>query len=230
MEIKDLLVDGPTKKVYSTNQSDQVIVAYNDSTGKGKKKDGGEIAEMNNTVTSYLFEYLESYNVPTHFAKKLDSKSFLAKKSDSISMVVDVYNVASKKLAERLSIDEGTVLEYPIVELYYKDEKNTRPMINEYHAYALGLCERKDMTSIMRIATKVNAVFKSFFDRKKLKLVNFSLEFGRIHNQIVLADEVSLDTLNLWFVKEDGSFDRVPEGSDKSKDEYQQLKARIFGE
>lgn len=230
MEIKELLLDGEAKKIYATNQSDQVIIAYNGSAGvKGKKKDSNDTAELNNSISAYLFEYLESYNVPTHFIKKLDDKSFLAKRSEAIPIIISMYNAASKSLADRLDIEEGKVLEYPIVEMYYDDAKKQRPMINEYHAYALGLCERREMTSIIRIATKVNAVLKSFFDRKKLKLVSFQLQFGRLQNQIILADEVSLGTVNLWLVNEDGSFKKTGEGEQKSKDDINELKSRVLG-
>jgi phosphoribosylaminoimidazole-succinocarboxamide synthase len=231
VDIKELLVDGTTKKVYATNQNDQVIVAFNDAaSGKSKKKDAAaEKAEINNSVSAFLFEYLESYNVPTHFIRKLDNYSFLAKKAEMIPIIISVYNIGSKRLADRFGIEEGKVLEFPIVELYYKDEKKKRPMINEYHAYAMGLCERKDMSSILRIATKVNAVLKSFCDRRKLKLINFQLEFGRSHNQIMLADELSLNSMNLWLVKEEGEFEKIPEGNEKGIEEYHQLKSQILG-
>jgi phosphoribosylaminoimidazole-succinocarboxamide synthase len=231
VETKELLLDGATKKVYATNQADQVIVVYQGITGgKGKKKGSEDHAELNNSVSAYLFEYLESYNVPTHFIRKLDEKSFLAKRTELIPIIIAMYNVASASLADRLGIEEGKVLEYPIVEMYLNDEKKQRPMINEYHAYALGLCERREMASIIRIATKVNAVLKSFFDRKRLKLVSFRLQFGRLHHQILLVDEVSLDTVNLWFVNEDGSFEKTGEDEQKSKEDYQKLKANLLGE
>jgi phosphoribosylaminoimidazole-succinocarboxamide synthase len=231
VDIKELLIDGTTKKIYATNQNDQVVVAFNDaSAGKAKKKDAtAEKAEINNSVSAFLFDYLESYNVPTHFIRKLDDFSFLAKKAEMIPITISVYNIGSKRLAERFGIEEGKVLEFPIVELYYKDEKKKLPMINEYHAYAMGLCERKEMSSIQRIATKVNAVLKSFCDRRKLKLINFHLEFGRSHNQVVLADDVSLNSMNLWLVKEDGDFEKLPEGDEKGLEAYHELKNRILG-
>jgi len=114
--------------------------------------------------------------------------------------------------------------------MYFKDEKQRQPMINEYHAYALGICERKEMTSLIRIATKVNAVLKSFFDRKKMKLINFQLQFSRLNNQILLADELSLDTINLWKIEENGSFKKYPEGKAKDSKTYQELRAVILGE
>lgn len=230
MEIKDIIAQGAVKKVYATNNAEQAVVEFSDTVlanGKKKSSVSGK-AEVNNAVSAYMFEYLESYNVPTHFSKLLDNKSFVAKRLDMIPIVIAVYNLASAELAERFSIEEGKMLEFPIVEMYFKDETNERPMINEYHAYALGLCDRKDMTSITRIATKVNAVLKSFFGRRKLQLVSFELEFGRQNGQVMLADEVSLDTMRLWPLKENGSFDRIDE-SKKTIKVMEELKSRIIG-
>lgn len=230
MEIKDIIAQGAVKKVYATNNAEQAVVEFSDTVlanGKKKSSISGK-AEVNNAVSAYMFEYLESYNVPTHFSKVLDNKSFVAKRLDMIPIVIAVYNLASAELAERFGIEEGKMLEFPIVEMYFKDEKGERPMINEYHAYALGLCDRKDMTSIMRIATKVNAVLKSFFGRRKLQLVSFELEFGRQNGQVMLADEVSLDTMRLWPLKDNGSFDRIDE-SKKTIKVMEELKSRIVG-
>jgi len=114
VDIKELLIDDATKKVYATNQSDQVIVAFNDvPAGKSKKKDLPDVAATNNGVSSYLFEYLESYNVPTYFVRKLDDKSFLAKKSEYIPIIVSIYNVASKSLAERLISKKANFWNFP---------------------------------------------------------------------------------------------------------------------
>ncbi|MGH1362431.1 MAG: phosphoribosylaminoimidazolesuccinocarboxamide synthase [Calditrichia bacterium] len=230
MEIKDVLVQGSVKKVYSTNNAEQAVVEFSDTvSANGKKKSSmNGKAELNNAISAYMFEYLESYNVPTHFSKLHDAKSFVAKRLEMIPIVIAVYNLASKELAERFNIEEGKVLEFPIVEMYYKDEKGERPMINEYHAYALGLCDRKDMTSIMRIATKVNAVLKSFFGRKQLQLVSFEIEFGRQNGQVMLADEVSLDTMRLWPLKDNGNFDKIDE-SKKTIKVMEDLKSRILG-
>ncbi len=233
MEIKEVIAEGGTKKVYATNQSDQVVVEFLDTLppepGKKKSTVTGKGA-INNAVSAFLFEYLESYNVPSHFIKTLDDKSFLARRLEMIPILIVVHDVASLELAERLGIEEGTVLDFPVVEMYYKDKKRTLPMINEYHAYALGLCDRKEMTNISRIATKVNAVLKSFFDRKKLKLVRFQMEFGRFQSQIMLGDEVSLDTFTLWAVNETGQLEKLPASKKKDINFYKTMKAHILGQ
>ena len=118
MEIKELLLDAGTKKVYATNQADQVIVAYNGApAGKGKKKDAGDHSDLNNAISAFLFEYLESYNVPTHFIRKLDGKSFLAKRTELVPIFLSMYNAASKSLADRLNINEGQVLELSLIHI-----------------------------------------------------------------------------------------------------------------
>jgi len=121
---------------------------------------------------------------------------------------MQIWNVSTSALAKRIGISEGTTLETPVIEFYLKDEKLKNPMINDYHAYALGLCDRNDMSAIIRIGTKVNAVLRSFFQRKNLALVHFTLEFGKGANQVMLGDEITPDNLNVWQTAEDGKYDK----------------------
>lgn len=233
MEIKEMLIDNGTEKVYATDQEGQVVVEFQNyfpftSSGKKERMDGK--AEANNAISCALFEYLGSYNVPTHLAKKIDEKSFLAKRVEMIPVVVSIWNVASSELSKRFAFEDGKLLEYPIVEMYYKNEKLKVPMINEYHAYALGLCDRREMGNILRIATKINAILKSFFDRKNFKLVNFQIEFGRYHGQIILADKLSLDNMTLWGLNEKGGYDRFDTTGSSRKKNYKELQERIVKE
>lgn len=228
-----MLIDNGTEKIYATDQEEQVVVEFQNYfpfSGSGKKERMDGKAESNNIISSALFEYLKSYNVPTYFMKKLDAKSMLVNKVNSIPIVVSIWNIATGELSKRFAFDEGKILEYPIVEMYYKNEKLKVPMINEYHAYALGLSDRKEMGNILRIATKVNAVLKSFFDRKNYKLVNCQIEFGKFHNQILLADKINLDSLILWEVNEDSSFEKYDMKGSNMKKNYKDLLDKLVKE
>lgn len=230
MEIKELLVDNGTEKIYATDQEGQVVVEFQNhflSTGSSKKERMDGKAEANNTISCALFDYLASYNVPTYLIKKIDGKSFSAKHVEMIPVSVSIWNIASSDLSKRFALDDGEVLEYPIVEMYYKNEKLKIPMINEYHAYALGLCDRKEMGNILRIATKVNAILKSLFDRKNFKLVNFQIEFGRYHNQIILADKLNLDNITLWELNEKGGYEKFDMKGSNRKKNFKELQDRI---
>ncbi len=210
MKIQDVLAEGQTKKLYRTDHEEQLVMEFLDNlpvtgtkkvTLKGKKT-------INLDITSLIFEYLASYNVPTHYIKKLDEKSILVKKLEMIPIQLTIWNLASESLAKRLGLKEGAMLNTPVIEMYLKNAKLKNPLINEYHAYALELCDRNDMNTIQRIATKVNAVLKSFFQRKQLVLANFTLEFGKTGNQVILGDEISPDTFVVWAQQDDSKLDK----------------------
>ncbi len=201
MEIKDLLVEGTTKKVYATGNADEVIIEFLDvlpaHLAKKKETVSGKAA-INNAISAFLFDYLTSYNIPNHYVKKADEKSLLARRLEMIPISFHIWNVAGGDLTERFGFDEYQVLEYPIIEMTWKNKKFNFPLINEYHAYALKLSNRSEMDQMMRIATKVNAVLKSYFQRRRLMLGDIRLEFGRAGNAVMLGDEISPDTFVIY--------------------------------
>jgi len=207
---QEKFTEGRTKNLYKTDQEEQLMMEFLDVLPfeSAKKVSVKEKGKVNTELSSYLFEYLHSYNVPTHFLKKVDAKNILVKKLEMIPIEMVIWNIATAGLSKKLGITEGTMLETPVIEFYLKDAKLKNPMINEYHAYALGLCDRNDMSAIVRIGTKINAVFRSFFQRKALSLVKFTLEFGKVGNQVMLGDEVTPDTFIVWSVKDDGKIDK----------------------
>jgi len=233
VDIKEIFVEGSTKKLYTTEQSEQLIMEFLDvlppEIAKKKASVKGKGA-INAAISAYLFEYLSSYNVPNHFVRKLDATSLLVKKLEMVPIRLMIWNIATQSLAKRLGIKDGTILETPVLELYLKNHKLKNLMINDYHTYALGLCDRAEMNTIVRIGTKVNAVLKSFFARKKLNLAYFYLEFGRSSNQILLADEMSPDTFTVWEVTEEGKLDRKAFllSEETAKTFYTKVKERIL--
>ena len=90
-------------------------------------------------------------------------------------------------------------MEPALVELYYKEDRLNDPLINDDHASYLTGLKQEDLDNIKQDAREINAHLQSFFDESGLKLVDFKLEFGRLHDgSIVLADEISPDTCRLW--------------------------------
>jgi phosphoribosylaminoimidazole-succinocarboxamide synthase len=210
VKVQEKFAEGKTKILYSTDQEDHLLMEFTDTlpfdTAKKSTMKGKGI--INSEISSFLFGYLQSYNVPTHFIKRIDDKSSLVRRLAMIPLQMMIWNTATGSLSKRLGISEGTVLETPVLEYYLKNAKLKYPMINDYHAFALGLCDRNDMSAVVRIGTKVNAVLKSFFQRKNLALINFSLEFGKSGHQVMLGDEISPDTLTVWGINQDGKFDK----------------------
>ena len=63
---------------------------------------------------------------------------------------------------------------------------------------ALELATEEEIDAITRYAFQVNEVMQEYFASLNIELIDFKIEFGRYHGQIVLADEVSPDTCRLW--------------------------------
>ncbi|HAG13714.1 MAG TPA: phosphoribosylaminoimidazolesuccinocarboxamide synthase, partial [Ruminococcus sp.] len=63
---------------------------------------------------------------------------------------------------------------------------------------ALGLATKEELDTIAKYAFKVNEFMLGFFKKLNIDLIDFKIEFGRFHGQILLADEISPDTCRFW--------------------------------
>ena len=206
------LYEGKAKKVFATDKDDLVIIHYKDDATafNGEKK--GQIEDkgiMNNRIAAGLFELLGKSGVPTHFVSLLNDRDTLCKKVKIIPLEVIVRNVAAGSMAKRLGLSEGTALKTTVFELSYKDDSLGDPLINDYHAVAIGASTFEEIEAIKKITFKVNEVLTAFFLKKGIKLIDFKLEFGRtLSGELVLADEISPDTCRFWDAKTNEKLDK----------------------
>ena len=201
MEKREMMYEGKAKKVYATDDKDKVVVYYKDDATafNGEKK--GQIEDkgvFNNSITSVLFELLEKEGVKTHFVEKLNDREQLCKKVQIVPLEVIVRNVAAGSMAKRYGLKEGMELKTTVLELSYKDDSLGDPLINDYHAVAMGITTFEELKTIYAMASKVNEVLKEVFIKQDIRLIDFKLEFGRLNGEILLADEISPDTCRFW--------------------------------
>lgn len=230
---KSIHHNGKTKCIYDTEADDRVIVEFKDTETKfdgDKKAKFKNKALLKNTITHILFEYLEGYNIPTHYDKKINDTQMLVKKLKMIPIFLVIRNVAAGSLCDRFKIQKGNILKYPVIEYYLKDDKLNNPMILESHAYAFDYATPDEMKYISRITSKINAVLKSFLERRKLKLIDYKLEFGRYKNSLCLADEITPDTCRLWHISDGGLDDKYFNlENSKAEKSYKEICDRISG-
>jgi phosphoribosylaminoimidazole-succinocarboxamide synthase len=123
----------------------------------------------------------------------------LCKKVGIVPLEVIVRNVAAGSMAKRLGLEEGTALKTTVFELSYKDDALGDPLINDYHAVAIGASTFGEIETIKGLAFKINDILSSFFLKRGVKLIDFKLEFGKTgRGDLVLADEISPDTCRFW--------------------------------
>lgn len=201
----EIIHDGVSKKVYAADEPDKVIIQYTDAITAYYKIKRALIKDKGlycNAVSSMVFTVLKNAGVPMHFIERLSDTEQLCRRVDSIPMEVIVRNVVAGSMAKRLGMDEGIVLKEPIVDLCYKTEDLGDPLINDYHAIALGLVTKAELAVIYSLAEKVNAVLTPLFRGIGITLVDFKIEFGRLPDgQIILSDDITPDSARFWDIE-----------------------------
>lgn len=236
MEKKEMLYEGKAKRVYATDNAEVLLVSYKDDATafNGLKK--GTISgkgAINNRVTNFMMQLLEKEGVPTHFVEELSDRETLVKKVSIVPLEVIIRNISAGSFAKRYGVEEGIVFAEPTIEFSYKNDDLGDPLINEYHALALGVATKQEIDTIKNMAFKVNEVMKAFFKKLNVDLVDFKLEFGKVADgSIVLADEISPDTCRFWdsTTHEKLDKDRFRRDLGNVEDAYQEMMKRILGE
>ena len=211
MEKREQLYEGKAKKVFATDDPDVVIVSYkDDATAFNGVKKGTIVGKgvINNRMSNLVFRKFEAAGIPTHFIEELNDRETAVKKVDIVPLEVIIRNVAAGSFSKRMGVEEGTALLCPILEFSYKNDDLGDPFINDDYALALGLATQEEIDAIRSYTLKVNEIMKEYFLNAGMKLIDFKIEFGRYHGQIILADEVSPDTCRLWDVNTNEKLDK----------------------
>lgn len=230
----EMLYEGKAKRVYATEDPNLVIVSYKDDatafdgTKKGSISGKGVI---NNRMSNHLMTMLAKEGVPTHLVQELNDRETLVKRVSIVPLEVIVRNISAGSFAKRYGVEEGIVFDAPTIEFSYKNDDLHDPLINAYHALALKLATKEEIETIRTMAFRVNEVLKAYFLARKVKLVDFKLEFGRLPDgSIVLADEISPDTCRFWDADTNEKLDKDRFRRDLGNVEgaYQEMMHRVF--
>lgn len=201
MEKRELLYTGKAKSVYKTDDADLLVIEYRNDTSAfdGKKVEQLERKGMvNNRFNAFIMEKLAAAGIPTHQVKLLSGTESLVKKLTMIPVECVVRNFAAGSLVKRLGVEEGRALTPPTFELFLKNDALGDPMVNEYHVRSFGWATDAQLVRMKELSFQVNDVLKQLFDAGNMMLVDFKLEFGVFHGEIVLGDEFSPDGCRLW--------------------------------
>ena len=201
------IIKGKVKTVFTTSEPDKVLIQYEDrvTAGNGKKVDYPEgKGKVCMDISAFLFKEMEKNGIDTHYLDTFPERIMSCKKVDIIPIEVVVRNIATGSIVRQTTLEEGRIINWPLVEFYLKDDEKDDPLLTEDRINLMGDYPTRRMTQIAR---EVNAALQSIFRKINLTLVDFKLEFGydSEHN-LLLADELSPDGMRLW--REGKSFDK----------------------
>jgi phosphoribosylaminoimidazole-succinocarboxamide synthase len=205
------LYEGKAKSIYRTDNPDELLVVFrNDMTAfNGVKHDRFENkGRYNATASEFFMRLLEEQGVSTHFISRPDPDTMIVKRLEMIPLEVIVRNVAAGSMARKYPVAEGTVLSPPVIGIDYKDDERGDPMINDDLIIALHILNPAELAQVKAVALQINEILFLFFDEYGIRLVDFKLEFGKSGDQIILGDEISMDSMRLWDKQTGESFDK----------------------
>ena len=202
---EELLYEGKAKKLFITEDPQILRVEYKDDATafNGKKYDRlRDKGRLNNAITVFFFEHLDTKDIPSHFVRKISETEQLVRRVKIIPLEVVVRNVAAGSLSKRIGWEEGKELPHPIVEFYYKDDDLGDPLLAEEHIRLLELASEAQIEELKKRGLAVNEALKSLMLSKGIRLIDFKLEFGLDQKgEILLADEISPDTCRFWDIE-----------------------------
>jgi phosphoribosylaminoimidazole-succinocarboxamide synthase len=201
MEKRELLYTGKAKSVYTTDESDYLILVFRDDTSAFDGKRIEQLARkgrVNNVFNAFIMQKLAEAGIETHFERLLNPNEVVVKKLDMIPVECVVRNFAAGSLVRRLGVTEGLELNPPTFELFLKNDALGDPMVNESHVKSFGWATEDQLARMKELSFQVNHVLKELFSAGNMLLVDFKLEFGVFHDRIILGDEFSPDGCRLW--------------------------------
>ena len=198
----ELIYEGKAKKVFSYDDVDKVLIEFKDDAtafnALKKAKFEGK-GKLNCLISANIFELLKKNNIPTHFLKLENEHTMIAKRIKIIPLEIVLRNTAYGSLCKQTTINEGTVLAKPLIDIYLKNDELNDPLITKDRIELMNILSFEDLDLIIDLTLRINVILKSFFSNIQLQLVDFKLEFGYdSKNKILLGDEISPDNCRLW--------------------------------
>ena len=197
------LYEGKAKILYASPEKNLAIQHFkDDATAFNNQKkatiEGKGI--LNNRISEHILSNLNQIGIKNHLIKRINMREQLVKIVEIIPIEFIVRNIASGSLTKRLGIEEGTVLNRPLIEYCLKNDHLGDPLISKEHILTFDWLNIMELDWISEECRRINDFLQGMFRGVGIKLVDFKVEFGRSSedNNIILADEISPDTCRLW--------------------------------
>tara|TARA_B100000287_G_scaffold38281_1_gene35082 strand:+ start:1676 stop:2404 length:729 start_codon:yes stop_codon:yes gene_type:complete len=202
-----ILNKGKVKTVLEYTK-DQVFIRFEDDVTafEGAKKESmKDKGSINCKISTIIFKRLGESGIKNHWIDTNGLATMRCHKLDIVPLEVVVRNKAAGSICRQTTIKKGTEFNEPLVEFHLKDDSKGDPLLTPDRMKLMGY----DPYTFISITNKVNIELIRLFNLINLDLVDFKIEFGYDKNgELVLADEISPDSMRLWKAGTQESFDK----------------------
>ena len=207
------LYEGKAKIIYATNDKNLVIQYFKDDAtafNNQKKTTIEGKGVLNNRISEHILSNLSEVGIQNHLVKRINMREQLIDLAEIIPIEFIVRNIATGSLTKRLGIEEGTILNKPLIEFCYKNDQLGDPLVSREHIDVFGWATLSELNLITDQCLRINDFLQGMFRGINIKLIDFKLEFGKRKSdgKIILADEISPDTCRLWDADTDKKLDK----------------------
>ncbi len=204
----NIITKGKVKTVYFGSDAQEVIIEYHDkvTAGNGEKEDFplGK-GSLCCSISSIIFEKLSEAGIPTHYCDMIGANKMICKKVDIVPLEVICRNRAAGSIVRETTLVEGQPFPNPIVEFFLKDDTKHDPLLTPDRVRLMGY----DPEPFIEMTLRVNDTLRSMFYILGMDLIDFKVEYGyTAHGDLLLADEISPDSMRLWKTSTGERFDK----------------------
>ena len=204
----EIITEGKVKTVYQGDDSSRVIIEYHDkvTAGNGKKEDYplGK-GSLCCSISSLIFEKLAEAGIPTHYDCMVGANKMICTKVEIVPLEVICRNRAAGSIVRETTLKEGQPLPQPIVEFFLKDDTKHDPLLTPDRVRLMGY----DPEPFIDMTLRINDHLRQMFYIMGVDLIDFKIEYGyTAHGELLLADEISPDSMRLWKIGSDERFDK----------------------
>ncbi|PIS32430.1 phosphoribosylaminoimidazolesuccinocarboxamide synthase [Candidatus Peregrinibacteria bacterium CG08_land_8_20_14_0_20_41_10] len=223
------IAEGKTKIVWAVLGTDEVLIESKDeiTAGDGAKHDLIKRKGFLSTETTCnCFRLLNKAGVPTHFVKRVNKKTFRARRMQMIPIELVARRIATGSFLKRHpDVQEGTVFDELKVEFFLKDDARHDPLMsyNESDEFwylwdakipfpsdfvdklssasiiAGHILDGKVAAELEDITRRVFLIFEKAWSQQNVNLVDLKIECGYTTDGILLVgDVIDNDSWRIW--------------------------------
>jgi phosphoribosylaminoimidazole-succinocarboxamide synthase len=202
----ELVYDGKTKRVYRGKK--HLVLEFKDTIlghPNGKPDPGGNYVigrepqkgEVCAKTAVFFFKLLGEHGVKTHFLRQVGPTKIEVLRTRPIPLEVIYRKRAWGSFLRRYGKFVRPLAPLNVVEFCLKDDSLGDPLISPPAIQRLGLASASELKVIEEKTKRVAEILTSYFDSRKLRLIDFKVEFGRWKRDLLLIDALNTDSMRV---------------------------------
>ena len=200
------LTSGKVKDVYELEEG-ILLFKFSNRVSAYDVKFKDEIPKKGEVLCKFAEYWFNKLDEPNHFVERRSDTDIIVKKIDMfpIECIVRGYfygSLVSRWKAEKISLENGTQTDLAAKlpnPIFDPTTKSTHDIpLNKEEAISQKLVTSNEYDLLSKKSVKIYEKMAAIADNTGFILADLKLEFGKLDNEIILADSIGPDEFRLW--------------------------------